>query len=381
MKENRYFCIINSITYVMMESFYIQNFKNFEELTLNQLRRVNLFVGKNSVGKSTLLEAIAIYLSDGDENCLKEILAGRGEPVFYGKQNEDILDVIKERFLSLFRGWEENYSKFFCIKLGEKKEYPLTIQQVYISDFRKNGMEGIQTLYIYNQEDIDENGGKLPITTNGLVATKADGDTSLIRYDNIRPFTIKTYKRIPYQMVHTVDFDGTDNAALYDKISLSPLENFIVKALNIINENIDRITFVNEGGSDRFRIPVVSLKDTGRRVHLSSMGDGLNRVLTIILSLLNCKNGVLLLDEFETGLHYSVQKQLWDIIFLLAEELNVQVFVTSHSFDCLKAFAEANVSEQGMLIRLEQRSSGIEPVCYTENKDIMFAAENDIELR
>ena len=123
------------------------------------------------------------------------------------------------------------------------------------------------------------------------------------------------------------------------------------------------------------------MKDTGRRVHLSSMGDGLNRVLTIILSLLNCKNGVLLLDEFETGLHYSVQKQLWDIIFLLAEELNVQVFVTSHSFDCLKAFAEANVSEQGMLIRLEQRSAGIEPVCYTENKDIMFAAENDIELR
>ena len=381
MKEKRYFCNIELIKDMMIESFYIQNFKNFEELTLNQLRRINLFVGKNSVGKSTLLEAIAIYLSDGDENCLKEILAGRGEPVFYGKQNEDILDVIKERFLSLFRGWEENYSKFFCIKLGEKKEYPLTIQQVYISDFRKNGMEGIQTLYIYNQEDIDENGGKLPITTNGLVATKADGDTSLIRYDNIRPFTIKTYKRIPYQMVHTVDFDGTDNAALYDKISLSPLENFIVKALNIINENIDRITFVNEGGSDRFRIPVVSLKDTGRRVHLSSMGDGLNRVLTIILSLLNCKNGVLLLDEFETGLHYSVQKQLWDIIFLLAEELNVQVFVTSHSFDCLKAFAEANVSEQGMLIRLEQRSSGIEPVCYTENKDIMFAAENDIELR
>lgn len=381
MKEKRYFCNIELIKDMMIESFYIQNFKNFEELTLNQLRRINLFVGKNSVGKSTLLEAIAIYLSDGDENCLKEIFAGRGEPVFYGKQNEDILDVIKERFLSLFSGWEENYSKSFCIKLGEKKEDPLTIQQVYFSDFSKKGMEGRQSLYIYNQEDIDENGGKLSITTNGLMATKADGETSLIRYDNIRPFTIKTYKRVPYQMVHTVDFDGTDNAALYDKISLSPLENYIVKALNIINENIDRITFVNEGGSDRFRIPVVSLKDTGRRVHLSSMGDGLNRVLTIILSLLNCKNGVLLLDEFETGLHYSVQKQLWEIIFLLAEELNVQVFVTSHSFDCLKAFAEANVSEQGMLIRLEQRSTGIEPVCYTENKDIMFAAENDIELR
>lgn len=365
----------------MIESFYIQNFKNFEQLTLNQLRRVNLFVGKNSVGKSTLLEAIAIYLSDGDENCLKEILAGRDESVFYGKQDEGILDVIKERFLSLFRGWEENYSKSFCIKLGENKETPLTIQQVYISDYIKNGIEGKQTLNIYNQEDINENDSKLSITTNGLVAKKADGETRLIRYDNIRPFTIKTYKRIPYQMVHNVDFNGTNNAVLYDKISLSPLEDYIVKALNIINENIGRITFVNEGGGDRFRIPAVSLKDTGRRVHLSSMGDGLNRILTIILSLLNCKNGVLLLDEFETGLHYSVQKQLWEIIFLLAEDLNVQVFVTSHSFDCLKAFAEANASEQGVLIRLEQRSTGIEPVCYTENKDIMFAAENDIELR
>lgn len=366
---------------MIMESFYIENFKNFEKLALNQLRRVNLIVGKNSVGKSTLLEAIAVYLSDGDDNCLKEILAGRGEPLLYGKQNEDTLDVIKDRFLSLFRGWEENYSREFFIRLAEKNDNPLTISQVYISDYRKNGIDNGQMLYIYNQEDLDAKGGMLPITTNGLMATRTDGETNLIRYDNIRPVTIKAYKRIPYQMIHTSDFEGTDNAALYDKISLSPLEKHIVEALNIINENIDRITFVNEAGSNRYRIPVVSLRDTGRRVHLSSMGDGLNRVLTIILSLLNCKNGVLLLDEFETGLHYSVQKQLWEIIFRLAEEQNVQVFVTSHSYDCLKAFAEANVSKQGMLIRLEQRTTGIEPVCYMDNYDIMFAAENDIELR
>lgn len=364
-----------------MESFYIENFKNFEKLTLNQLKRVNLIVGKNSVGKSTLLEAIAVYLSDGDDNCLKEILAGRGEPISYDKQYEGILDVIKDRFLSLFSGWEENYSKDFFIRLAEKESDPLTIQQVYISDYRKNGIESGQMLYIYNQEDLDAKGGLLSFTTYGLVVTKTDGETSLIRYDNIRPVTMKTYKRVPYQMIHTSDFDSTDNAALYDKISLSPLENYIVKALNIINENIDRITFVNEVGSKLYRVPIVSLKDTGRRVHLSTMGDGLNRVLTIVLLLLNCKNGVLLLDEFETGLHYSVQKQLWEIIFLLAEELNVQVFVTSHSYDCFKSFAEANVSGQGMLIRLEQRNSGIEPVCYLDNNDILFAAENDIELR
>ena len=365
----------------MMESFYIQNFKNFEELTLEQLRRVNLIVGKNSVGKSTLLEAIAVYLSEGDEYCLKEILMGRGEQLLYNPQNEDTQHIIKERLLSLFHGWEENYSKDFFIKLAVNKDESMTIQQVYISDYRKDGIPEGQSLYVFNQEEFDKEGGKMTFTTNGLIAQIKNKGANVIRYDHAHLFTIKPHKIIPYQMVHTADFNNNNNALLYDKISLSPLENYIVKALNIINENIDRITFVNDELRERFRIPVVSLKDTGRRVHLSSMGDGLNRILTIILSMLNCKNGVLLLDEFETGLHYSVQKQLWEIIFLLAEELNVQVFVTSHSFDCLKAFAETNVSEQGMLIRLEQRGYGIEPVCYTENKDILFAAENDIELR
>jgi hypothetical protein len=252
---------------------------------------------------------------------------------------------------------------------------------VYISDYKQEGVPEGLSLYIFDQEEFDNNDGKKTFTTNGLIAQKNDSGSHVIRYDHAHPFAIKPHKMLPYQMVHTADFNNNSNALLYDKISLSPLEEYIVKALNIINEDIDRITFVNEELREHYRIPVVSLKSSGRRVHLSSMGDGLNRVLTIILSLLNCENGILLLDEFETGLHYSVQKQLWEIIFLLAKELNVQVFVTSHSYDCIRAFAETNDSELGMLIRLEQHKTGIEPVCYTCNKDILFAAENNIELR
>ena len=365
----------------MIQSFYIQNFKNFEDLSLPLLKRVNLIVGKNNVGKSTLLEAIAVYLSEGDEFCLKDILTARGEELPYSRQSDDIRAIVKDRLLSLFHGWEENYSKDYCIKLAEYQDNPVTINQVYIADYRKDGIADGKTLYVYHQEDVDAADGKLTITTGGLFSQRTDGGANIIRYDHALPFVAKPFKKVPYQMVHTVDFNSSSNAILYDKISLSPLEDYIVKALNIINDNIDRITFVTEELRERYRIPVVSLKDSGKRVRLSSMGDGLNRVLTIILSLLNSKDGVLLLDEFETGLHYSVQKQLWEIIFMLAEELNIQVFVTSHSSDCLKSFSKANVNEQGMLIRLEQRKSGIIPVCYTDNKDIAFASDNNIELR
>ena len=63
----------------MIQSFYIKNFKNFEELILPQLKQVNLIVGKNNVGKSTLLESLAVDLSEGDEFCLKDLLMARGE--------------------------------------------------------------------------------------------------------------------------------------------------------------------------------------------------------------------------------------------------------------------------------------------------------------
>ena len=66
---------------------------------------------------------------------------------------------------------------------------------------------------------------------------------------------------------------------------------------------------------------------------------------------------------------------------MLAEELDIQVFVTSHSSDCLKAFTKSNINNQGLLIRLEQRQTGVVPVLYTDNTDILFATENDIELR
>ena len=66
------------------------------------------------------------------------------------------------------------------------------------------------------------------------------------------------------------------------------------------------------------------------------MGDGINRILTIILAMVNCENGYLLIDEFENGLHYSVQEKLWEIIFYLAKRLNIQVFATTHSNDTIE---------------------------------------------
>ena len=85
-----------------MKSLHIKNFKNFKELTIDKLRKVNLIVGKNNVGKSSLLEAISIYITNGEENWLRVLLADRGEAIRDDEGFEMNPENVKHHYISLF---------------------------------------------------------------------------------------------------------------------------------------------------------------------------------------------------------------------------------------------------------------------------------------
>jgi len=114
------------------------------------------------------------------------------------------------------------------------------------------------------------------------------------------------------------------------------------------------------------------------------MGDGINRILTIILALVNADNGYLLIDEFENGLHYSVQEKLWNIIFNLSKKLGIQVFATTHSEDCIIGFETVlnNKTNQleGKLIRLELIEGSVRQVEFNA-KELKIANDENIETR
>jgi predicted ATP-dependent endonuclease of OLD family len=76
-------------------------------------------------------------------------------------------------------------------------------------------------------------------------------------------------------------------------------------------------------------------------IPLGSMGDGMRRILTLAMCAVNVENGFLLIDEIDTGLYYEVQADMWRLILETAQRLDVQVFATTHSWDCVSAFQEA----------------------------------------
>ena len=86
----------------------------------------------------------------------------------------------------------------------------------------------------------------------------------------------------------------------------------------------------------------------------------MNRLFGMILALVNVSEGILLIDEFENGLHYSVQLETWRMIFRLATEMNIQVFATTHSSDAIRSFQEAALEspDQGVFLRLTNWEGG-----------------------
>jgi len=102
--------------------------------------------------------------------------------------------------------------------------------------------------------------------------------------------------------------------------------------------------------------------------------------------MLKAKDGYLLIDEFENGLHHSAQTRIWKFIFVLAKKLNAQVFATTHSWDCVEAFQEAAAENEedkdAMLIRLQRKKDGttIKAVGY-DKREMDIVTRQGIEVR
>ena len=105
------------------------------------------------------------------------------------------------------------------------------------------------------------------------------------------------------------------------------------------------------------RRAAVKLKSQEQRVPLRSLGDGALRLFGVALALANSRDGFLLIDEAENGIHYSVQRDYWRMVLQAARKNNVQVFATTHSWDCIAAFARAaseDENAEGVLVRLDK---------------------------
>ncbi len=373
-------------TRLPLHSLQVEQFRAFKDLRISKLGRVNLIVGKNNVGKTCLLEAIQLYANNGWPDVIWTILAGRDEvkrsldPVAASYRSDPRETDDSMAIRSLFYGRPE------VLVFGQPAG-PITIGP--IADQSKLLRIGIgwfvtervtPTVDLREVTDDDESveidslTPRFTITVGNKVDHRYRIDSSRIgnRRNRFEDDTIAC------QFIRASGMSNSQVGALYDSVLRRGQDEDIVDALRIIAPDVVRLNFVGE----RERTPIVSIKGVETPVPLRSLGDGMNRLLGIAAALASVSDGLLLIDEIDTGLHYSVQREMWDLVFRVARSLNVQVFATTHSWDCIQAFQEAAQDDaaEGMLVRLQERG-GVHVTTSFDEQELHVVTRRQLEVR
>lgn len=353
----------------MLRSLRIENFRCFQTFELQQLGRVNLLVGTNNSGKTSILEAVQLFCAQNTFESLRGIMLNRGEYIWMGGGSQE-LDV-----RHLFYDHEIKVSSQFSIfgfdGISEEK-LTLSIEENNQSDVSEDF--GSLLLNIEHLDRKNEN-IKIPLSINQGLATNLH---------RLRGEPKDTGVRTQY--VTTSSLTTQELRDLFDQVVLTPEEDLVVESLQTIEPRIQRIASVGSGQYVSRNSPsglVILLADNKQRIPLGSMGDGIRRILGLTLAIVNARNGVLLVDEIDTGLHFSAMSDMWKLIWETAKRLNVQVFATTHSRDCWESLAAIvnteSPSEKGITIqRIEKGKSA--SIVFTE-RQVVIAAEQGIEVR
>lgn len=357
-------------------SLNIEGFRAIQKLTLEKLGRVNLITGKNNSGKSSVLEAVRILASEAEPVVIDSILD-------YREETEDIsehkLDENEFPWSSLFNGFPESLYNAGKIHITSQGDTALTVTLDTELCIEQTDHAGGARLISFDEKCHDYSEGIIALT----VKSSSVPDRKYSIYDLWEFPNARRRPRITSFpcLFCAPNFPNKTNALaqMWDNIALTDIESEIVNAMKSIDPTISAISMIGKTGSRKI---IVRTTRQPRPVPLRSFGDGMNRLFGIILSLVNAKGGLLLIDEFENGLHYSIQADAWKIIFELATRLDIQVIATSHSWDAIEAFQEVanEKSEDGVLIRLTRRDEDIIPTVFTKD-ELAIATREHIEVR
>ena len=380
----------------MLESLKIEGFRGFQNFEMANLGRINLLVGKNNSGKTSILEAIQFLYVQNNLDIFLETISYRGEFSWSESNRTKVFEICH-----LFPGHEIVPSQEIII-IGSRESHQesvtisvksIPIQLSLFSD--KN--DDLNNDNIFDDEEWNKlllsirwSQSQKPIEME-LLANGTLARDSIRRIASLSRISHKIGidNQIELKFLTPFSLTSFDMAALFDNIVLSPLEDLIIESLKIIEPKIERIASVVSGKyltSNNLGVRggfLIKIKNHDQPIPIGSLGDGFWRMLGLVLAMVNLKNGILLVDEIDSGLHFTVMTDMWKVVWETAKKLNIQVFATTHSRDCWQSLAELITEEkitdnEITIQRIDREKS--QSVIF-DPEEIVIAATSNLEVR
>lgn len=360
----------------LLQSIHVENFRCIKQLDIGSLARVNLIAGKNSVGKTALLEAIFLLIGAENIELILRLSHFRGIRELKG----ELISILELLWAPLFYNLDTHQRVKVDAQIGRGKkqcvELAVTQASSQALNIVNNGMQAVSIRpnlglgQVLTQVYSNAQGQKKEFT----MSFTRDGGLQIEPPPSEPPFPgyFLTAQSTPSQEEAANLFGKLVRSKQIDQLAL-------VDVLRIIEPRLREIDVVPSAGMSMLYGDI----GMNQMLPLSLMGDGMSRVMGILLRIANASGGIVLIDEIENGLHYSILEKFWRAIDSAANTFNTQVIATTHSYECIreahKAFGE---SEDGDFLfhRLDRIGDVVESVTY--DREALGAAINaEFEVR
>ena len=369
----------------MLETLAIRGFRGFESYRLGNLARVNLLVGKNNCGKTSVLEAVELLVSEGHPSVLLRSISRRGgdkgqlrklstdvSHMFFGHKcfsgasftlsSDDTNRTLSVKILSLEEVGDEAEAWFLDSKkrqhrgLGHPYEYVAPMFGMSIDPDTSENAPGRRIVL-----PIMEDGSFLSERPQSWMRDKPPG--------------------LPVHFYSLESLNPMSMRGVWDTVLARGMEAEVVDDMRLLEPDLDSMHFLTGVGSESGIL--VGLRGGGHRLPIDSYGDGMRRLLALRLSFVGSANGFLLIDEIDTGLHWTVMEDMWQLVVELARKSNVQIFATTHSLDCIRGLGALLQSRPDLddEVSIQKIHGSLEQAACLRGEHIRVAVEQEIEVR
>jgi energy-coupling factor transporter ATP-binding protein EcfA2 len=351
----------------MFKCVRVKNFRAITDLTVDGLSRVNLFVGHNACGKTTLLEGIFFLIGPTNPKLPVGVNTFRGFPY-----------VSRATWPTYFHNMNLGIPIEICAEVAETgDEHRLLIRPRYeqprVERSISTSVPSSDLMAVTSEGDGMVNGIELEYVTSADPSHKEQSSV-FMRDEKLAEEGTKT--RLPTgTFVIPIPADLRDK---FSEVERKKRTREVVSLLKEVEPAIEDLRLLDPPG--------LPYADTGAAelIPVNLMGGGIMKLLNTALAMLNMQDGFVLIDEIENGLDYSSQRKLWDAVFSWAQKLNVQVFATTHSMECIRAFsdgAEAGLfGAEAKLFRIERKDDAFRAVEY-DRELLAESLASDWEVR
>lgn len=354
----------------MLKDIQLKNFRSIEKLEISDFRRINLFVGPNNCGKTTILEALFQIVGMSNPrlpiniNAFRELVHTESNDFRYNFRDLDYSNTI---YLSCTDDLEGTRSVTIIPKVLDQ-----TTQRT--DDDRKHGVAA----------SADTTSEQSVLGLCFEYETSAQKGKKFSSEIVIHPSSVETQQDQNYKETMVGRF--LNSHTLYrnlperiDVIQRNKKKQKLIEAVSRIETNVVDIALAT---NDLIYVDI----GIQQMIPMNLMGDGFRRACAVIANLLSMEQGVLIIDEIENGLHFQTQKILWDAIISTAMEYNVQVFLSTHSYECIrtlsKVLEEENYDASALrLYSIQKLVRGRHAAYAYDSEELSAVIGSDVEIR